>query len=1268
MQFITNGPDVPDSLLQAHEEGRVVFFCGAGISYPAGLPGFKGLVDNIYAQLGVTKSAVEEEAYSRQQYDAALDLLERRVAGHRIAVRKAVVKSLEPKIRRQGAMDSHIALLHLARSRDGFIKLVTTNFDNVFDKAGKKSKQKFSTFSAPFLPIPKASRWDGIVYLHGKLPDKIDDQTALNRLVLTSGDFGLAYLTERWAARFVSNLFSNYVVCFLGYSINDPVLRYMMDALAADRMLGEVTPQAYAFADYEQGQEQAKTNEWEAKGVTPILYYVDPTTHDHKFLHQTIKTWSAVYRDGILGKEKIVSSHALAHPTSSSQQDDFVGRVCWALSDKSGLPAKRFAYYNPAPPISWLDSFSEERYSASDLPRFDVYPSPQAKGIYKFSLVHRPSPIDKSGWMGLTAASINMNKWDKIMFNLAHWLTRHLNDPKLLLWLVERGGELNESLKLLIENKLDTYAKLESENNIEEIKTLKINSPNAIPSKYMKLLWDLLLTGRIKSNWRNSDIYQWKKKFLRDGLTTTLRIELRELIAPKLQIRKAYHWDDSSNKDETAKRLSHFVNWDLKLAANNVFTSTRDLKGSKWEESLIELNNDFELLLLDALGILNQLGEANTKYDHSHWQLPSISEHRQNRHFQEWVLLIEWARDSWDAINKRDTLKASQIASAWFEIPYPTFKRLAFYAARQTTSITPNIWVEWLTRNESWWLWSVSTKREVMRLIVIQGATLNPIDGTTLELSILSGPPRLMFKDSLTPERWKNLVDRDIWLTLSKLVASGYKLGETANERLMTLNFVNPTWELAENERDEFSHWMSGTGDPDFKAEVEINIAPPKRKQLAYWLRKNPSEGAYNNEDTWRYTCRRNMLNSLYALKDLADEGEWLIERWNEALSVWTDKRLVARAWQYVAPIINTAPSNVLCDIAGSLAFLLEGAAQFSNRYQAILLQLCDRILLIEHKDAIENDQPVTKAINHPIGIVTRALLELWFKQKPNDNDEIPLNIRSLFSKICDNNVEQFRHGRVILASQLISLYRVDRAWTSTNLLPFFDWNNDVLEAKDVWEGFLWSPRLYSPLLVQLRPHLLETARHYNELGAHGNQYSIFLTYLALEPADTYTAVDFQAAFLALPQSGLNESANALVQALESTGAQKDEYWENRIKPFWNNIWPKDHNLLSDEICDSIASLTIASANAFPQAIETLLNWLQPFPHVDHVVNRLNESGLPKKYPKEVLTFLDKIIDNPEWIDQDLRQCLTDITNSIPGLLQDGRYQRLNEYCRRHEL
>jgi hypothetical protein len=44
MQFVRHGPDIPERLLQAHEDGRVVFFCGAGISYPARLPGFAGLV------------------------------------------------------------------------------------------------------------------------------------------------------------------------------------------------------------------------------------------------------------------------------------------------------------------------------------------------------------------------------------------------------------------------------------------------------------------------------------------------------------------------------------------------------------------------------------------------------------------------------------------------------------------------------------------------------------------------------------------------------------------------------------------------------------------------------------------------------------------------------------------------------------------------------------------------------------------------------------------------------------------------------------------------------------------------------------------------------------------------------------------------------------------------------------------------------------------------------------------------------------------------
>ncbi len=44
----------------------------------------------------------------------------------------------------------------------------------------------------------------------------------------------------------------------------------------------------------------SKTVEWEAKGVTSILYEVPSGSHDHLALHSTLKAWAETYRDGTL--------------------------------------------------------------------------------------------------------------------------------------------------------------------------------------------------------------------------------------------------------------------------------------------------------------------------------------------------------------------------------------------------------------------------------------------------------------------------------------------------------------------------------------------------------------------------------------------------------------------------------------------------------------------------------------------------------------------------------------------------------------------------------------------------------------------------------------------------------------------------------------------------------------------------------------------------------------------------------------------------------
>ena len=65
---------------------------------------------------------------------------------------------------------------------------------------------------------------------------------------MASADFGAAYLTQRWASRFLSELFRRFAVLFVGYSVEDPVVRYMMDAFAADRALGEGVRKAFVLA------------------------------------------------------------------------------------------------------------------------------------------------------------------------------------------------------------------------------------------------------------------------------------------------------------------------------------------------------------------------------------------------------------------------------------------------------------------------------------------------------------------------------------------------------------------------------------------------------------------------------------------------------------------------------------------------------------------------------------------------------------------------------------------------------------------------------------------------------------------------------------------------------------------------------------------------------------------------------------------------------------------------------------------------------------
>ena len=159
---------IPEKLRQALEDREVVFFCGAGVSKGAGLPSFKGLVESVLTDLLPPRvrckpgsmAALTWETFGQELYDEALSILETPNLGgyDPRSVRERVRNSLS---KRAPEIRNHKTLVRLADldSEDG--RLVTTNFDTLFECAYRKLKQnesfdrELSVRVAPALPPAK---------------------------------------------------------------------------------------------------------------------------------------------------------------------------------------------------------------------------------------------------------------------------------------------------------------------------------------------------------------------------------------------------------------------------------------------------------------------------------------------------------------------------------------------------------------------------------------------------------------------------------------------------------------------------------------------------------------------------------------------------------------------------------------------------------------------------------------------------------------------------------------------------------------------------------------------------------------------------------------------------------------------------------------------------------------------------------------------------------------------------------------------------------
>jgi hypothetical protein len=281
---------LPDELLTARDEGRVLFFCGAGVSREnANLPDFFGLARKVLAELRALPDSRAGKLVEASQKLGAISGVGSVIAADRIFglleqdfpvsnIERAVGNVLRPPA--DVDLRAHQILLDLCRNPDGKVRLVTTNFDRLFEAAAPKA----AVWTPARLPqLREINNFDGIVHLHGVFDDAYQAPVG-GSFILSSAEFGRAYLAEGWATSFIRNVMDNYRIVFVGYAADDPPVQYLLEALS--RRADANASGLYAF---QSGRPDEARALWLQKGVTAIAY--DPVD-GHAPLWDTLSSWA----------------------------------------------------------------------------------------------------------------------------------------------------------------------------------------------------------------------------------------------------------------------------------------------------------------------------------------------------------------------------------------------------------------------------------------------------------------------------------------------------------------------------------------------------------------------------------------------------------------------------------------------------------------------------------------------------------------------------------------------------------------------------------------------------------------------------------------------------------------------------------------------------------------------------------------------------------------------------------------------------------------
>jgi len=1273
MRFLKNGPAIPDDLLIARDEGRVVFFCGAGVSRArAHLPDFFGLANDVIRGLGVPEDhaacrVLNEVKQSSQRTGVSGLISADRVFG--LLERDFLVRDIQAKVAEalrsadEVDLSAHRILLDLATTPEGRVHLVTTNFDRLFEG----SCNTLETWQPPRLPdLSISDEINGIVYLHGRI-NQTDTGADGGGLILSSADFGRAYLSDGWATQFIRTIIERYSVVFVGYAADDPPVQYLLEGLNKDvGSLGNV----WAF---QSGATSEAVAMWRHRGVNPILYVA---TDGHGALWDTLEAWAERARNPDVWYKSVID---LAKQGPEQLQSHERGQVAHIISTVAGV--RKFSQGDNPPPAEWLCVFDpfrryakpghvgghgEEKTYVDPFDRYGLDSDYVPKKIApddEFSKREIPSDawnafaanrLDRKNlgdhcFAGLKGHwAMNIPSLPSRLAQIGDWIAKIADQPTAVWWAAEQRG-LHPSIRSGILSRLRRSQKGDL--------TL------------IDQAWQYLFEAWEDAD-RNfhRDLYKLKETVKRNGWSRAVVRQFVRIYRPYLKASGSSRAGSAPPKWKADLNLHDLLELRVEYPT---FRDDIDIPDEWLAYAVCELRKSLEYAVYleselggHRLGSISPIVEDNTQDGDCYGRTRGLSG------------LVIFFSKLFERLIGIDASAAQQEFHAWPAGDDTVFCRLRIWASGMSSIVPAGMFAQLISQLSDDAFWDSYHQRDLLLVLGKRWSELGERARKRIECRLREGRPKWEGEDDA------QFKERKSWSMLSRLswlADDGCKFTFDLETEIKSLQNQAPTWKREYGTKAAQS--MEGrSGGVRTETEHSALLNEPVNNILAKACELSGRTGDFVENDPFAGLSDEHPITAFLALKNAAKHNEYPKWAWRTFFNSKGRKTDKPRFSMLIAERISSYPDAAVEELIRPVSYwLLDASSNLMPRYPQSFDRLVTKLVqTLRHLPAEGNSSIVRgskepdwamEALNAPVGKITQALFNDPRIKDIQHEGAFPVTWLSHMESLLSLPGDLPRHALVFFAHQLGFFYRVDQDWTEANILTVLD-TGDESDRNAIWSGFFWGARMPNPrLYLRLKPNLIAFAKQSNP-SCH--EYAEVLAGIILagwgstleEDGERFISnSEMRDVLLHADDEFRSHILWQVEHWSQDDRTDVNAKWSAMLPEFFADVWPRQKSVRTPIMSARICNLILSDAKYFPEIADIVIPLLtrvdQDYLTLSHL--QREDNLIIRSYPERVLAILYTVLpDNVAVWPFGIETVLQRIGEAKESLKADSRLIELN--------